>query len=643
MNPTTVPLAFNRLDALLAGMGTARIGVLGDFCVDSYYHIDVTASEPSLETGISTRPVQSQRHTLGVAGNVLANLHALGVRQLSAFAVIGPDMQGRELQRLLDEHGVNRAGVITQPAGWQTNSYLKPIVEGQECHRYDFGIFNRLAAETAGALLQAITAALPLLDVLVINQQFKSGIYTDAEFRAGLHAALAARPRLIVLSDCRDHADAATTVMHKLNDLEATRLCGGTYQPRDHIPREKVLAAADELYARWRTPVFITRGERGCLAVDQNGVHEVPGLHLIGPTDSVGAGDSMVAGIAACLAQGATPAEAAALGNLAAGVTVQKLHTTGTASPDEVRAIGESPDQVFRPELAEDMRMAVYAPDTEIEIAEPLPAEFSPGHAIFDHDGTISTLREGWEAVMAPMMMKAILGPAHATAERDVVERVEAQVDDFIDKTTGIQTLRQMHGLAGMVRAAGFVPAAEILDAAGYKRIYNDALMQLVNDRLARLQRGELGVGDFTLKNAVPLLERLAAAKVKLYLASGTDEQDVIREAEALGYAPLFEGRIYGASHDMTHDAKRMVLDRILREIGPGNSARIVTFGDGPVEIRETRKRGGLAVGVASDEVRRFGLNGEKRARLIRAGANLVTADYAQLPALLNLLHLGEA
>jgi phosphoglycolate phosphatase-like HAD superfamily hydrolase len=343
------------------------------------------------------------------------------------------------------------------------------------------------------------------------------------------------------------------------------------------------------------------------------------------------------------LAQGATPAEAAALGNLAAGVTVQKLHTTGTASPDEVRAIGESPDQVFRPELAEDMRMAAYAPDTEIEIAEPLPAEFSPGHAIFDHDGTISTLREGWEAVMAPMMMKAILGPAHATAERDVVERVRAQVDDFIDKTTGIQTLRQMHGLAGMVRAAGFVPAAEILAAAGYKRIYNDALMQLVNDRLARLQRGELGVGDFTLKNAVPLLERLAAAGVKLYLASGTDEQDVIREAEALGYAPLFEGRIYGASHDMTHDAKRMVLDRILREIGPGNSARIVTFGDGPVEIRETRKRGGLAVGVASDEVRRFGLNGEKRARLIRAGANLVTADYAQLPALLKLLHLGEA
>lgn len=642
MNPTTVPLPANRLHDLLAGMNSARIGVLGDFCVDSYYHVDVTASEPSLETGISTRPVRAQRHTLGGAGNVLANLHALGVRQLSAFAVIGPDMQGRELQRLLDEHGVNRAGVVAQPDGWQTNSYLKPIVEGKECHRYDFGIFNRLAAETAGVLLRAVAAALPSLEVLVINQQFKSGIYTDAAFRAGLHAALQARPQLIVLSDCRDHADTCATVMHKLNDLEATRLCGGTYQPRDHIPREKVLAAAHELFSRWRTPVFITRGERGCLAVDRTGVHEIPGLHLIGPTDPVGAGDSMVAGIAACLAQGALPAEAAAFGNLVAGVTVQKLHQTGTASPAEVVAIGESPDHVFQPELAEDLRMAVYAPGSEIEIAEPLPAEFSPRHAIFDHDGTISTLREGWEAVMAPMMIKAIIGPAYATAERDVVDRVQAQVDDFIDKTTGIQTLRQMHGLAGMVRAAGFVPEAEILDAAGYKRIYNDALMQLVNDRLARLRRGELDLGDFTLKNAVPLLQRLAAAGVKLYLASGTDEQDVIREADALGYAALFEGRIYGASADMTHDAKRMVLDRILREIGPDNSARIVTFGDGPVEIRETRKRGGLAVGVASDEVRRFGLNVEKRVRLIRAGANLVTADYGQLPALLQLLRLDR-
>jgi phosphoglycolate phosphatase-like HAD superfamily hydrolase len=192
-----------------------------------------------------------------------------------------------------------------------------------------------------------------------------------------------------------------------------------------------------------------------------------------------------------------------------------------------------------------------------------------------------------------------------------------------------------------MVREAGFLPESEILDASGYKRIYNLALMDLVKRRMEQLERGELGVEDFTLKNAVQLLGELHGAGVRLYLASGTDEQDVILEAEALGYASLFEGRIYGASQDMAHDAKRMVLDRILGEIGAKNAAHMVTFGDGPVEIRETRKRGGLTVGVASNELQRFGLQLEKRTRVIRAGAHLVVPDFSQLGALLGILQVG--
>lgn len=640
MSNPSFPLPLPRLKAVLANLDRARVGVVGDFCVDVYYVINTEASEPSLETGISTRPVQEQRLTLGGAGNVIANLHAMGVTQLKAFSAIGPDPQGRELLRLLHERNVDTSGLVLQRTGWQTNSYLKPIVEGKECHRYDFGIFNELSAESETALVQAIADALPSLDVLVINQQFASGVYTRPLVQEGINAALAANPRVIALVDCRQLAGACSTGLHKLNDLEATRLCGHRYQPRDQIPRETVLAAAAELYRRWQTPLFITRGDRGCLAVDAGGTHEILGLHIISKIDSVGAGDSVVAGIAACLAQGTTAAEAAAFGNFVAGVTVQKLHQTGTATPAEILAIGENPDFVFRPELAEDARLATYAAGTEIEIAEPLPAEFTIRYAIFDHDGTISTLRQGWEQVMEPVMMRAILGPAFATVDRGTFERITQQAREFIDQTTGIQTLQQMHGLSLMVREMGFVPEAEILDAAGYKRIYNAALMELVQQRKARLVRGELGVEEFTLKNAVTLLHRLHAAGVKLFLASGTDEQDVVLEAEALGYASLFDGRIHGASQDMTHDAKRMVLEKILSGIGPENAASMVTFGDGPVEIRETRKRGGLTVGLASDERQRFGLNTEKRTRVIRAGAHLVVSDFAQLDALLNLLRI---
>ena len=104
-----------------------------------------------------------------------------------------------------------------------------------------------------------------------------------------------------------------------------------------------------------------------------------------------------------------------------------------------------------------------------------------------------------------------------------------------------------------------------------------------------------------------------------------------------MGYAHVFERRIFGATGDVSREAKQVVLERILGEIG-GNAAGLVTFGDGPVEIRETHVRGGLAVGVASDEVRRYELNPSKRSRLIRAGASLIIPDFAQLDQLLRLL-----
>ena len=331
---------------------------------------------------------------------------------------------------------------------------------------------------------------------------------------------------------------------------------------------------------------------------------------------------------------------AATLGNLAASITVQKLRQTGAASPEEILAAGAAPDYVYRPELAEDPRQARLVCETEFERVtdrEP-PARLT--HAVFDHDGTLSTLREGWEMIMEPMMVRAVLGPRFDSADESLYHRVVDRARDFIDKSTGVQTLTQMQGLVKMVREFGCAPPAEILDEFGYKRIYNDELLRLVRGRIDKLQRGELAVEDFLIKNAMRLLRALRAAGVKLYLASGTDEQDVKAEAGALGYADLFEGRIYGAVGDAAKDAKRLVLDRLLGEIG--DAGGLATFGDGPVEIRETHKRGGYTIGVSSDELRRFGLNPVKRSRLIRAGADLIIPDFSQLDALLDWLRVKQ-
>ena len=102
----------------------------------------------------------------------------------------------------------------------------------------------------------------------------------------------------------------------------------------------------------------------------------------------------------------------------------------------------------------------------------------------------------------------------------------------------------------------------------------------------------------------------------------------------------MFEGRIYGAVGDIRKEAKKIVLDRILDTIGGPASGSVITFGDGPVEIRETKKRGGIAVGVASNELRRYGLNEKKRTRLVMAGADIVIPDFSQYPLLLEFLNI---
>jgi len=630
------------LKAHLEALPPVRAAVVGDFCLDAYWTVDDRRSERSVETGLPTQPVREHRYSLGGAGNVAMNLRALGLRQVDVFGVTGDDPFGQEMRRLMAEAGLGMPGLLMQTSDWNTHVYIKPYREGAEQPRFDFGNFNVLADETARDLLQRLEERLPGYDVIVINEQVLTGIHGTAFFRTALNALIQRHPDRLFVLDSRHYHEAYPNVLHKMNAHEALRLCGAAREADAVIPREEVMRAAQTLYSRWNRPLFVTRGPRGCLVFDPQGAHEIPGIQILGRIDPVGAGDAFLAAVAAVLGAGRDSVSAATLGNMAATVVVQKIFQTGTATPTEILAVGSDPDYVYEPELAEDPRRARYVDDSEIEIIRPLPPAVRITHAIFDHDGTISTLRQGWEEVMEAMMIRTILGDAYAQADETLYFKVVRRVRDYINKTTGIQTIVQMKGLVEMVREFGCVPPQQIRDAAGYKAIYNDALMEKVRQRLAKLERGELEVRDVTMKNAVAFLQRLHTAGVRLYLASGTDVEDVIREAEALGYAPLFEGRIYGSVGAVERDAKRVVLERILNDIGPEASRRLVTFGDGPVEMRETHKRGGVAIGVASDEIRRFGLNPSKRARLIQAGADLVIPDFSQMDRLLVLLGFGS-
>lgn len=627
--------------SILDKLSMASVAVVGDFCLDVYWTIDPSASEDSVETGLRTQPVRQQRYSPGGAGNVVANLIALGAHRIYPVGVLGEDPFGRELRRLLEHPSVDQRGLISQAEGWATHSYVKPYVDSRELNRIDHGNFNRLSADTQREFFERLEEIVGKVSVVLINHQVIGSIHDDEGFRRTLREVMERHPSVCFVVDSRKYHEAYASAVHKLNEAEVMRSCGISLEPGDVVPVEELAQRAGELYARWGSPLVVTRGDRGCFVFSSDVVWQIFGVQLPGHIDPVGAGDTFVATLAAILSSGVNIAAAAFVANVAAAVTAQKLFQTGTASPGEVLALGANADFSYNPELSESPHRARYLDDTEIEVITEPSAALNIRYAIFDHDGTISTLREGWEQIMEPMMIKAVLGEYFRDAEEATFHRAQYRVREFIERTTGIQTIAQMHGLVDLIREFGLVPEESLLTPAEYKAIYNTDLQTLVDRRLEKLDRGELEISDFTIKGAVPFLHALKQAGVRLYLASGTDEADVKIEAARLGYADVFDGGIYGSIGEITKDAKRMVIERILQEVG-GAFEQFVAFGDGPVEIRETNRRGSYAVGIASDEKRRFGTNLDKRPRLVRAGAHAIIPDFSQWEALWSFLRLGN-
>ena len=625
-----------RIEEILARIKNVKVAVYGDFCLDAYWLLDPGGSEVSCETGLQAQAVGKHYYSLGGASNVVANLAALEPAAIQVIGVIGDDIFGRELTRQLKELSVDMSYLVVQKENFDTVTFGKPYLEGSERPRMDFGFFNRRTEATDQALLDGIKNALQKADVLIVNQQVPGSI-TNESFIEQASALFAQFSDKIVLLDSRHYGRKFKNIYRKTNDLEAARLNDVDVKRDDWLTLADVNRYARNLYRQFGKPVFLTRGPRGIVTVDADGVHEAPGIQLLKKLDIVGAGDTVTSALALCLGAGLPPAEAAELANFAAAVTVQKLFQTGTASGPEILEIGQDADYIYQPELASDRRRACYVEGSEIELCyESIPLG-KIKHAVFDHDGTISTLRQGWEQIMAPVMIRAILGDEYETADETLYHKVRNRALDYIDKSTGVQTIVQMEALVEMVREFGLVPAGQIHDRFGYKEIYNDALMEQVNKRIEKFKRGELDIGDYTIKGALEFSKALRQRGIKLYLASGTDRQDVVVESEALGYAELFDGGIYGSVGDVAKYSKKMVIERIMTENnlqGP----ELAVFGDGPVEMRECRKRNGIAVGVATDEIRRHGLNLEKRTRLVKAGAQIIVPDFSQREKLLDLL-----
>ena len=248
-------------------------------------------------------------------------------------------------------------------------------------------------------------------------------------------------------------------------------------------------------------------------------------------------------------------------------------------------------------------------------------------HVLFDFDGTLSIIREGWPEVMVPMFVEMLpeLSGESAGARRKLCW-------DDIMRLNGKQTIYQMIQLAERIQERGGTPREPLW----YKHEYLRRLDERIRHRTTDLQNGTRQPDDFLVHGARPLLEMLQRRGLALYLASGTDENFVKAEAGLLDVTRYFGRHIYGALDDYKQFSKKMIIERILRENQiPGD--QLLAFGDGYVEIQNAKEVGGLAVAVASDEAN----NGSgrfdewKRQRLLGVGADVVIPDFRDAAPLL--------
>ena len=276
-------------------------------------------------------------------------------------------------------------------------------------------------------------------------------------------------------------------------------------------------------------------------------------------------------------------------------------------------------------------RSTSFLPGTSVEIVRVRRIAEPPRFALFDFDGTLSLIREGWMEIMVPLMVQILL----PLAKPDETEAsIEVMVRNFVSSLTGKQTIYQMIRLADEVRSRGGRPA----DPEVYKDRYHNRLMSHIAHRREGLASGTLKPEDMLVAGSLGLLAALRDRGVAIYVASGTDEAYVQEEARLLGIDAYAHEQVYGAKKDYKTYSKEIVIRRILEE-NAIDGERLIAFGDGYVEIADCKAAGGIAIGVASDEAGRSGkVDAWKRLRLIGAGADFVIPDYRDAGVLLDYI-----
>ena len=271
-----------------------------------------------------------------------------------------------------------------------------------------------------------------------------------------------------------------------------------------------------------------------------------------------------------------------------------------------------------------------FLPNSTIEVIGDFVPVAPPKHVLFDFDGTLSLVREGWPEVMVPMMVEYL----QETGTDESAAQLEQMCSAFVMELTGKQTIYQMIRLVDEIRRRGGTP----LEPVAYKDDYHNRLMERIVSRREALRSGEASPDEMLVPGSVALLDALQEKGARIYLASGTDERYVREEVDLLRLQTYFGAHVYGAQDDYKAFSKAQVIHKILAD-NHVEGTSLLGFGDGYVEIQNVRDVGGTAIAVASDEADRSGQPDLwKRGRLVGAGAHAVIPDFSDAERLVSWL-----
>jgi len=321
-----------RARALLKRMRGRHVVVLGDVMLDEFLWGTVGRISP--EAPVPVVEVTRQSYHLGGAGNVAANVCALGGTAVLA-GVVGSDPAAERVRESLGAAGV-QAALVPSGGGRPTTVKTRIVAHHQQVVRADREQSDDIDAALEDGLVGRLRGALPSCGALIVSD-YQKGVITPRLMKAVV--SLARRLGIPVLVDpkVRHFALYRGVALVTPNQLETEQATGIRIRGEDDL-----LAAGARILRKLRCgAALVTRGEQG-MSLFEGGSRP---LHI--PTaarevfDVTGAGDTVIATVALALCGGARLAEAAMLANYAAGVVVGKVGTA-TAAPDELMAAVEA-------------------------------------------------------------------------------------------------------------------------------------------------------------------------------------------------------------------------------------------------------------------------------------------------------------